>query len=68
MDMIRDRNEPINIEDLYQATMDIKEKHGYISRDLLSEYSKFDEKSYDELSNMYGLSSKFNKYSGYKDY
>jgi hypothetical protein len=63
MDMIKDRGEPINTEDLYYATMDIKEKYGYLCRDIVEEFSKFDQKEYDELNNMYSLSSKFKKYN-----
>jgi len=64
MDMIRERNEPISVEDLYFATMDIKEKYGYLSRDIIEEFSKFDEKDYDEITKSYSLSSKFKKHSG----
>ncbi len=64
MDMIKDRRENIPTEDLYFATMDIKEKYGYLARDIVEEYSKFDEKDYDEISKTYSLSSKFKKHSG----
>ncbi len=64
MEMIRDRNEPIPTEDLYFATMDIKEKYGYLSRDIVEEFSKFDEKDYDEITKVYSLTSKFKKHSG----
>lgn len=62
--MIRERGEPISTEDLYFATMDIKEKYGYLSRDIVEEFSKFDEKDYDEITKTYSLSSKFKKHSG----
>jgi actin-related protein 3 len=42
--MIRDRNEKINTEDLYYATMEIKEKYGYLAKDLVEEFAKFDQK------------------------
>lgn len=64
MDMIRERNEPIPTEDLYFATMDIKEKYGYLCRDVIDEFNKFDQKDYDELNKVYSLPSKFKKYSG----
>jgi actin-related protein 3 len=64
MEMIKERGEPINTEDLYLATMDIKEKHGYLARDIVEEYSKFDQKDFDDLSKTYSLSSKFKKYTG----
>ncbi len=63
-EMIKDRGEPINVEDLYFATMDIKEKYGYLARDIVEEYSKYDQKDFDELTKTYSLSSKFKKYSG----
>jgi actin-related protein 3 len=65
MDMIRERGEKVDVEDLYYATMDIKEKHGYLCRDVVEEFNKFDEKDYNELTKTYELSSKFKKYSGY---
>ena len=42
--MIRDRGGNFQTEDLYLATMEIKEKYGYIASDLLHEYAKFDQK------------------------
>ena len=48
--MIRDRGEKIPTEDLYYATMELKEKHGYIAEnDILTEIQKFDKK--EETSN-----------------
>jgi hypothetical protein len=64
MDMIKERNEPISVEDLYFATMDIKEKYGYLCKDVVEEYGKFDEKDFDPLTKSYSLSSKFKKHSG----
>jgi hypothetical protein len=64
MEMIRERGEQISTEDLYFATMDIKEKHGYLSRDIVEEFTKFDQKDYDEITKNYSLTSKFKKYSG----
>ena len=62
--MIRDRGEKINTEDLYYAAMDIKEKYGYISKDLLEEFAKFDEKKMNESSKKLVQSSKFKKFEG----
>ncbi len=45
MDMIRERGEQIDTEDLYYAAMEIKEKNGYLAEDILKEYSKFDKDS-----------------------
>ena len=42
--MIRERGEKINTEDLYYATMELKEKHGYLAKDLIEEFAKFDKK------------------------
>ena len=61
--MIRERGEKINTEDLYYAAMDIKEKHGYLAKDLLEEFSKYDEKKTDEKGQL-AQSKKFRKYEG----
>ena len=42
--MIRKRGEKIPTEDLYFATMELKEKHGYLAPDLVKEFGKFDKK------------------------
>ena len=42
--MIRERGEQINSEDLYDATMELKEKFCYLSKDLITEFSRFDKK------------------------
>ena len=60
--MIRDRGEKINTEDLYYATMELKEKHGYLASDLIKEFSKFDTKK-NEGGKLI-QSSKFKKFSG----
>ena len=64
MDMIRERGEQISTEDLYFATNEIKEKHGYLARDIVEEFTKFDNKDFDDLTKSYSLSSKFKKHSG----
>ena len=60
--MIRDRGEKINTEDLYYATMELKEKHGYLAKDLVEEFAKFDTKK-NEGGKLI-QSSKFKKFSG----
>ena len=57
--MIRDRGEKINTEDLYYATMELKEKHGYLAKDLIEEFAKFDKKK--EAGGKLTQSSKFKK-------
>lgn len=64
MDMIKDRGEQINQEDLYLATMDIKEKHSYVAKDIVEEFGKYDQKEYDEVNKVFSLSSKFKKHEG----
>jgi len=44
--MMKDRGEKVNVEDLYFAAMDIKEKHGYLSKDLVEEFSRWDKKKF----------------------
>jgi actin-related protein 3 len=64
MESIKDRNENINTEDLYFAAMEIKEKHGYLCKDIVEEYTKWDEKIIDDVTKKYSLGSKFKKYQG----
>jgi hypothetical protein len=63
VDMIKERNENISMEDLYPAAMEIKEKHGYLCKDIVEEFAKWDEKILDETTKKYSLGSKFKKYS-----
>jgi actin-related protein 3 len=65
MEMIRDRGEAISTEDLYFATMEIKEKYGYLAKNIIEEFSKFDSKEFNEKTKTYAHSSKFKKYNGY---
>ena len=60
--MIRERGEKINTEDLYYATMELKEKHGYLAKDLIEEFAKFDKKK-NEGGKLI-QSSKFKKFEG----
>ena len=60
--MIRERGEQINSEDLYDATMEVKEKFCYLSRDLITEFSRFDKK--ENIDGKLTQSSKFKKYEG----
>ena len=60
--MIRDRGEKIPTEDLYYATMELKEKHGYLAKDLVGEFAKFDKKTNEGGKII--QSSKFKKFSG----
>jgi actin-related protein 3 len=61
-DMIRERQEKINVQDLYYAAMDLKEKHGYIAKDIIEEFGKFDEKKLD--NNKYIQNNRFKKFEG----
>ena len=63
MEMIKDRGENINVEDLYFTAMDIKEKYGYVCKDLVEEYTKWDKKILDDKGKPTG--SKYKKYKGY---
>ena len=60
--MIRERGEKINTEDLYFATMELKEKHGYLAKDLIEEFAKFDKKQ--TVNGKLAQSSKFKKFEG----
>ena len=60
--MIRERGEKIPTEDLYFATMELKEKHGYLTKDLVKEFEKFDRKRNEGGKLL--QSPKFKKYEG----
>jgi actin-related protein 3 len=60
--MIRERGEKINTEDLYFATMELKEKYGYLAKDLIEEFAKFDKKQ--NVGGKLAQSSKFKKFEG----
>ena len=60
--MIRERGEKIPTEDLYFATMELKEKHGYLAQDLVKEFGKYDQKRNEGGKLL--QSSKFKKYEG----
>lgn len=65
MEMIKDRNENIKSEDLLYLTMEAKENYGYLCNDIVKEFAKFDEKSYDEITKMYNFTDKkFKKMTG----
>ena len=46
-EMIRDRGENIPNEDVNFATTEIKENYGYLCKDIIEEFGKFDEKPLD---------------------
>ena len=60
--MIRERGEKISTEDLYYATMELKEKHGYLAKDLVTEFARFDQK--ENEGGKLKQSKKFKKFSG----
>lgn len=64
MEMIKDRGEQIPNEDLLYAAMEAKEKYGYVCKDIVEEFGKFDEKMYDDITKNYSLNSKFKKLTG----
>mmetsp|Transcript_24958 Transcript_24958/g.26051 ORF Transcript_24958/g.26051 Transcript_24958/m.26051 type:complete len:424 (+) Transcript_24958:70-1341(+) len=64
MDMIKDRGETVKNEDLLYATMEAKEKYGYLCKDVIEELNKYDEKDYNESTQTYSLNSKYKKLSG----
>jgi len=62
MDLMKDRGEKVPNEDFIYVARDVKEKYGYVCRDLLDEYSKFDEKK--NINGVQSLSSKYKTYTG----
>ena len=60
--MIRERGEKINTEDLYYATIELKKKHGYLAKYLIEEFAKFDKKQ--NVGGKLTQSNKFKKFKG----
>lgn len=58
---LRDRKEPLPSEDALEIARNVKEKYGYVCKDIVSEFKKFDEKKQAEDGSYY-LSNKFKKY------
>lgn len=56
-----DRKEKVPGDDAMEIARTIKEKYGYVCKDLVAEYKKFDEKKKADDGNWY-LSNKFKKY------
>lgn len=61
MQSLKDRKEPIPQEDAMQVAMTIKEKYGYVCKDVAAEYAKYDEKKQAEDGSFF-LNNKFKKY------
>ena len=60
--MLKERGENIQTPDLPYAIMDLKEKYGYLSRDMIEEISKFDKKKNE--NGKLSQSHKFKKMEG----
>ena len=60
--MLKERGENIQTPDLPYAIMDLKEKYGYLSRDIIEEISKFDKKKNE--NGKLSQSHKFKKMEG----
>ena len=58
---MRERKEPIPSEDALEVARIVKEKYGYVCKDVVKEYEKFDEKKQAEDGSWY-LNNKFKKY------
>lgn len=60
---MRDRGEPIPAEDSMEIAQKIKERYGYVCKDVVKEYKKFDQKELDPTTGKIMQSNKFKKYS-----
>lgn len=49
--MLKDRGEKFKAEDSYEIAAKIKEKYGYVCKDVLKEYKKYDDKGQDDKGN-----------------
>jgi actin-related protein 3 len=58
---LKDRKEPMPSEDVLEIARTVKEKYGYVCKDVAAEFKKFDEKKMG-LDGQYLLSNKFKKY------
>ena len=61
LNALKARKEPIPSEDALEVARVVKEKYGYVCKDLVKEYQKFDEKKKGDDGKYY-LSNKFKKY------
>jgi len=61
LNMLRDRKETMPSEDALEIARSVKEKYGYVCKDLVNEMKKFDKKDLREDGKYY-LSNKFKKY------
>lgn len=61
LNQLRDRKEPMPSEDALEIAQTIKEKYGYVCKDVVQEYKKFDKKEKSEDGKYY-LNNKFKKY------
>ncbi len=59
---MKNRKEPLpHNENIYEIARSIKEKYGYVCKDIVQEFKKFDEKKKSDDGNYY-LNNKFKKY------
>jgi actin-related protein 3 len=58
---LRNRKEPLPSEDALEIARVVKEKYGYVCKDIVAEFKKYDEKKQAEDGTYY-LSNKFKKY------
>lgn len=61
LQQMRDRGEKIPSDDAMDIAQKVKEKYGYVCKDVVKEYGKFDKKTMDESGRVL-QSNKFKKY------
>ncbi len=59
---MRDRGEPVPAEEAMDIAQKVKERFGYVCKDVVKEFKKFDEKTLDEATGKILQSNKFKKY------
>ena len=62
LSQLKDRGEKFKPEDSLEIASKIKEKYGYVCKDVLKEFSKFDAKTTDPATNKMIQSAKFKKF------
>jgi actin-related protein 3 len=60
---MRDRGEQIPADDAMDIAQKVKERFGYVCKDVVKEYKKFDQKTLDEATGKIVQSNKFKKYT-----
>lgn len=62
LQQLRDRGEQLPSDDAMEIAQKVKERYGYVCKDVVQEYGKYDQKQRDEHGRVF-QSNKFKKYT-----